>query len=872
MAIKIYRPPSGEIPAYNKDVENKENAIINSTSGPSQNRDFPIRPAYGFQGKVTTLWANYTEIQLKDNLPAFHRYTIAIKPESKGKKAAQVINLFLKESSLKDIVTDFRSTLLSRTNFECPGPKPISYRDEDEKEPRKDAKKYTVTLSYDKSLSVSDLNEYLSSKESSKVYLLKDEMVHALNIFVNYSSKTNPKSVTVGDGKVFDRGNAESNNLTRGLKAVRGFYASVRLATSRLLVNVNVTHAAFYQNGSLLTLAATYQGNDRRDKASLELFLKRLRVRPTHLKSSRIRTIFGFASNKDGNKLGHPPRVKGFAANSKQVEFWWDKEGEKKYISVYDYFLREYRMALKNWGEPVINVGNLENPTYLPLETCTVLPDQVAKTKLDRDQISKMIKFAVGGRGPDRNAGDIQLKGFKAVGLSSNNSSLVRSPCTILITVPGRILRAPGVSYRNKKTISLKKGGWSLMEVQFNESGDRKKWACVHIHMSGERAINNQPNGFKEQFQKELRNNGVAYSNPISLEEGAVEVRRYEDIEPIFRKAVGKGVFLLIFIFAQKASSAWYNYIKQLGDTKHGIATICVVGQHDFSPQYVANITMKFNLKMGGNNQFVHFNQPSLDFSETMIVGIDVTHPATGSSTEAPSIAGMVASVDASLGQWPAVIRRQAVKGQEMVSELDDMLKSRLKLWHKNNKRYPKNILVYRDGVSEGQFKKVLESELPLLRKACRDLYPASDQNRGLPKISVIIVVKRHHTRFYPTIEKDADEKSNPKMGTVVDRGVTEARNWDFFLQAHEAIQGTARPIHYFVAHNEIFQGMGPGQNAAQSLENVTHGLCYAYGRATRAVSVCTPAYYADRVCDRARCYPDITEIHKELKDCMFYI
>lgn len=42
---------------------------------------------------------------------------------------------------------------------------------------------------------------------------------------------------------------------------------------------------------------------------------------------------------------------------------------------------------------------------------------------------------------------------------------------------------------------------------------------------------------------------------------------------------------------------------------------------------------------------------------------------------------------------------------------------------------------------------------------------------------------KRHRTRFFPTQEKDADEKANPLPGTVVDRGVTSVYHFDFYLQ-----------------------------------------------------------------------------------------
>ncbi len=192
-----------------------------------------------------------------------------------------------------------------------------------------------------------------------------------------------------------------------------------------------------------------------------------------------------------------------------------------------------------------------------------------------------------------------------------------------------------------------------------------------------------------------------------------------------------------------------------------------------------------------------------LQDGKTMVVGIDVTHPSPGSIDEAPSIAGVVASIDKRYAQWPASIRPQKSR-QEMVDGLDQMIIERLELWRKHNGgKLPEKILVYRDGVSEGQYEAVLRDELPGFQKACEKLYGKMPQ----PKISIIIVGKRHHTRFYATSTEDCDSKGNTKNGTVVDRGVTMERGWDFFLQAHTCIQGTARPAHYVVIRDEI--GLG---------------------------------------------------------------
>jgi eukaryotic translation initiation factor 2C len=281
-----------------------------------------------------------------------------------------------------------------------------------------------------------------------------------------------------------------------------------------------------------------------------------------------------------------------------------------------------------------------------------------------------------------------------------------------------------------------------------------------------------------------------------------------------------------------------------------------------------------------------------------MLVGIDVTHPSPGSKEGAPSVAGIVASIDKHLGQWPAGFSIQEGR-KEMVSALEGMFLRRLTLWEDHNPQLPDNIIIYRDGVSEGQYQLLLDQELPLIRNACKQKYPADRTKAGFPKISIIVCGKRHHTRFYPSTEGDADRSSNCGPGTVVDRGVTEVRNWDFFLQPHACLQGTARTGHYYVILDEVFRFRPlkhPHVYPADALEELTHNMCHLFGRATKAVSLCPPAYYADLLCTRLRCYlsdqfdpndssatpsvasgpvPQTTldiKIPDSIKDSMFYI
>ena len=56
------------------------------------------------------------------------------------------------------------------------------------------------------------------------------------------------------------------------------------------------------------------------------------------------------------------------------------------------------------------------------------------------------------------------------------------------------------------------------------------------------------------------------------------------------------------------------------------------------------------------------------------------------------------------------------------------------------------------------------------------------------------------------------------------------------------------RPTHYVVIYDE-------NHFNADVLQQGTHHFSYQYVRATKAVSLVPPAYYADLACERARCY-----------------
>ncbi|TKA72673.1 hypothetical protein B0A55_06284 [Friedmanniomyces simplex] len=681
-----------------------------------------------------------------------------------------------------------------------------------------------------------------------------------------------------------DHPGCEKYELGLGLQAMRGYYSSVRPAVGRLVLNLNVTSGAFYKPILLEHLINEFGGlSGEWERQKAEAFIRMLKVKAVYVKKGastptmyKIKTIVGFAKPEKNVVV---PRF----GDAKVVKFEYidsEKPGAKPVAtSVQDYFNRRHGITLRRPDLPVLNVGTRADPQYLPIELCPVLPGQPFHRLLNGDQTSEMLKFAA--RAPNQNAmsiagtADAPGNGVRLFRLRDTPDPQAQSvqpwgfrTGVDLITVPGRILKNPKIVYGKRKEEIPSTGSWNLRQVEFFKPGRFGKWQVVVFNINGPRGralTMDDPEPLFNELGKTLKNYGLQMgmrgpTQTISLEALTERNRATNDraVEAVYRSAKQYGVSVL-FIVLPQADKWLYARIKYWGDIKAGIHSINSVGsklqKEKGQGMYLGNLALKFNIKGGGVNHVVPNTLMKPLDNTTMLVGIDVTHPSPGSSAGAPSIACVVASVDEHLTQWPGSVRTQTGR-QEMVNGLADMVQERLRLWEKKNKSLPTKIILYRDGVSEGQFEQVLTVEVPCFNDAFKVCY--GDEKKW-PKLAVIIVGKRHHTRFYPTRKQDADTRVdkrtgetvgswNPPPGTIVDRHITGRIIREFYLQAHQGLQGTARPAHYTVLRDDI-------SFEADELEQFTHNLCYLFNRATKAVSIVPPAYYADLLCERGRAY-----------------
>ncbi|KAG9307964.1 ribonuclease H-like domain-containing protein [Chiua virens] len=801
----------------------------------------PLRPDYGTDGKEIKLRTNFFPVKVPKG--PLYEYDVAITPvagtanrrvKKRIYQLAEETTAWKQANMTGRVAHDNSAKLISSISLTQPLTITVPFYDEDETGPKEGGKEYTLTIKFIQEIDTSNLASYLAGQIQFRDY---DPLplISALNLIV--SSTPGRTGVMVGRNRYFFRAAAQPVSLGGGLEAWKGFYSSVRPAHKQLMVNVNVCTTAFYTPGSLARAMTEFQNSSF--GARMEVFCKSVRIKTTH--------------------LGYKKTVKKLARhNAKTYKFETPEYG---LVSVEAYFKRKYNITLQRPDLPLVDVGG-QKANYLPAEVCEILPDQPFRGKLTDEHTASMITVAC--QPPNVNGEAIVNQGLSNLGLKVAGPELQSFGITIgpdMAVVPGRILAKPGIRYKANSATIDEKASWNLRGVKFAEGARLDKWAVLVIKDGFNR------DEFAGSSDPQLIDTVTGFRNMCNTSGMQVttdpayvtaQLPRKDSSDPMRRAAIAairttlmsiKPKPTLILVILASGDKAVYEGLKHLCDVYLDVATVCVQSSkiRKGNPQYYANVALKVNMKMGGVNHKLDQNSARwLNMAPTMVVGMDVTHPSPGSAVGTPSIAAVVASIDNSFAQYPASLEMQESK-KEMITNLKDMMIDRIKLFQKKNSgKLPERILVYRDGVSEGQFNIVRVEERPLMFEAFKAFNTPKAPYR--PKLTIIICGKRHHTRFYPTEEENGDRDGNPRPGTVVDRGVTAIYDFDFFLQAHGGLQGTTRPTHYYVVHDDI------GFNA-NGIQGLTNALSYMFSRATKAVSLVSPAYYADVACERGRCY-----------------
>lgn len=124
---------------------------------------------------------------------------------------------------------------------------------------------------------------------------------------------------------------------------------------------------------------------------------------------------------------------------------------------------------------------------------------------------------------------------------------------------------------------------------------------------------------------------------------------------------------------------------------------------------------------------------------------------------------------------------------EELSAGLQELIGRAVKSFmNHNSQTKPRKVIVYRDGVSEGQINALLEGEIAGIQKALNQF------DSGI-KLVYVVLNKRVDAKFFAFGHQGAE--SCPE-GTVIDDAVTKKGRWDFYMLSLKSRQGVANPVY----------------------------------------------------------------------------
>jgi eukaryotic translation initiation factor 2C len=704
--------------------------------------------------------------------------------------------------------------------------------------------------------------------DNEKEAVLSQEVIRALEGAVHAFSYN--RSEQLQDEPWFFRGTAlyppalrnvaEVKPLGHCKVGVRGWHMSFRNCQRGSALIIDAAFSAFVENGRIDELMAKLMDM----KSADELEDKRRREgRPTmdDMRSNMppLRNVGVQASHfmtYEGRRYTRRFTVQAIDEPPAKSQITYDSGNT---VTVQEHFSNMYSISLQHPNLPTVKVAQEKR---FPAEVLKVVPGQ-KKKGITGKQTTQILKFA--GKAPSQRIVDtmqINKDTGERIAEALNMDPAINKFGLKMAKEPiapsARLLPMPCVYFNGDAYVTPSElnfmGEWSADQRPVRRYVD----SIINV-VNNAPLSNSEISSFTQAVQRLSQQRGM--SMDILPERSWVTCKSGDEVTQAIDRATEElrnndrsGRLSTCVLVITKYNRNTYLDAKLQGDVKSKVVTqVCtqIPLIREAKADYAGNILLKLNAKLGGIN---HVPRPAEDLPNDdgrhdlswalnwpcMLIGIDVNYPEAQS--QGSSVSAVVGSMDKSGGKFAAAIGKQDKRTDKEIQKtsLRDGVLKLLRSFKERNGETPREMVIFRDGVSEGEFESV-NNEVSNIEEAFQDdSLQMTKENQAKPKLTVLTTQKGHHTRLY-YLEGEPLGRGNVENvspGTVVDDDITSSKMWDFYLNSHAPVQGVSKCTHYCVLRDDIgFSQAG--------IELLSYFECYSYARANRAVSIPGPVYYA---------------------------
>ena len=478
-----------------------------------------------------------------------------------------------------------------------------------------------------------------------------------------------------------------------------------------------------------------------------------------------------------------------------------------KNISILDYYTKKNKITIKDMNQPLIlNIkkgpqGKQLNSYYIP-ELCTFsgLDENEQQDSFFMKELSKTTKIDPMTRIYQTNKFlDLLQDPEKIDGqLSAKEKSELYG---IEVTHPkdfftGYLMKETKLIAGNNKRVKAKDKIFSVLNQK-----NMNNWICFYEKNN----YNNADTLFK-CLSKASKAYEIDIAEPMWIEMPNYSTSKdwIETADDYFQKNSPSNYNFAIFLLGK--NTTLYNELKKHSLCHNGYVSQIVKAKSLKSKGMMSlcsKILLQINAKLGGVSYKTIIDK-SIQERKIMVVGVDSSHfrKHTGIA--------MVSTIDDSFTDF---YNKEQIIQEEKIEQIQfcisSFLEEAIPVYEKNNnKEKPKNIIIYRQGVSDN-IKDALKVEIKQIEQVCK--------NHNILFYYILVNTKTTFKFF----EFYNNMFCNPSAGLLVTDEVTSRNKFEFFIQPQQVTGGSATPTRFHVAYGNM--------DFPEIIPKFTYDLCHIY-------------------------------------------
>ena len=259
-----------------------------------------------------------------------------------------------------------------------------------------------------------------------------------------------------------------------------------------------------------------------------------------------------------------------------------------------------------------------------------------------------------------------------------------------------------------------------------------------------------------------------------------------------------------------------------------------------------SKILLQINAKLGGISYKADVDK-EIKNRKIMVIGVDSSH------TRKRTGVAMVASINESFTDF---YNKEQIIKEENKAQLQFCVSSfiaeAVSEYNKKNKEIPKNIIIYRQGVSLHQ-KLQLKEEILQIEEMCK--------TKNILFYYILVNTKTTYKFF--EVDESEEEFYNPESGLLVLDGVTNRNYFEFYIQPQQVTGGSATPTCFHVAYGNM--------DFPEMIPKFTFDLCHIYSNWQGTVRIPNVIKAAEKLSKMTAKYK-LDELNTDLKIGQAYL